>query len=349
MSKSTHLNYPYSSEFQEIASSQESEPTGKIDGDGLDCDQDYLDMSDLVCDEENYLVQETAQKAYTHTKIVPSYGLHLLYIRICCYELDVGDLIMSMVVHQFNFRKNHKLLRSAIDLYYYNRPAAVNKYGHIGYWNVAGISNFCGVFMGYENFNENINNWNMSSAKTTKNMFKGATKFNKPLNRWNMSNVDEMSGMFDGACNFNQSINSWNISKCHTLNGMFMNAHRFNQPLDKWDTSSIINMNNVFNCAYDFNQDISLWNMEKVKNMECTFANAHKFNHDISTWTLKNIVVLRGVFNGTHSFIYIKEFLMKLSITTRTIHGNEYIINIRGYIGHNHRTDRGKVGLQKIR
>lgn len=56
MSKLNHSNYPCSSKSQGTANSQELELTEQTDGDGPYFDQDFLDMSDLVCDEENYLI-----------------------------------------------------------------------------------------------------------------------------------------------------------------------------------------------------------------------------------------------------------------------------------------------------
>ena len=338
MRKLTHLNRPCSLESQGTANSQELKQIEKTDEDGPNSDQDLFDMSDLICDEDNYLIQNVSQKECNYLDF-PCYALHLFYLKIYNYEPAIADYIMSMVVFQFNFRRNYKQLRSAVSLYYWNKSVALDKYGHIAYWNVSNISNFSDLFMGYENFDENINSWNMSSAKTTKNMFKGATKFNQPLDKWDMSNVTDMAGMFQDTERFNQPINGWNTSKCTTIMDMFKNARDFNQPLDKWNTSKVINMDKVFYNTEKFDQDISSWDVGNVKTMIQIFAHSKSFDQDLSKWKFENLHVLRGPFIKANTFSHGKEFATAL-LTARY-----YRKTI--YIGHNYRIDRGPIGQLK--
>ena len=343
MSKLIHSNRLDSSKYQEDGNSQETEQIEQTHEDCSNFDQDFLDMSDLVCDEDNYQIPKNIQKTSGYLENVSCYTLHLMYVNIYCYEPDIADLIMSLVVFQFNFKNNHKLLKKAVCIYCHNRMKAVDIYGHIAYWNVSRISNFSGLFMGQKLFNDNINNWNMSNAKTTKNMFKGAISFNQPLDKWDMSNVEDMSSMFHDAFNFNQSINKWNVSKCKTLRDMFQNARKFNQPLNDWDTSNITHLDQTFMYACNFNQDISSWDVSKVYSMLYTFAHAYKFNCDLSKWKFNRIHIIRGIFARANSFKYATEFYNMLSN-----YCPEYRLgNGIGFIGHNYRIDRGPVGILK--
>lgn len=308
------------------------ENTGELDP---DLDPDYLDMSDLVCDEDNCLSEENILEAKRLESDQRCYALHLFYVKIYCHEPDIADFIRSMVVYEFNFEDNIKLLRKAVAWYCSGRQSAVDRFGHIAYWNVSKITNFSNLFAKQKHFNDNINTWDMSSATTTKNMFAGATSFNRPLDKWKMGNVTEMTGMFMGATSFNQPINTWDTSKCTKVMNMFACAKSFDQPLDMWDMSNVIITEKMFYGAEKFNQDISGWKMMNVSRMSFMFANAHRFNQDISKWDLFNIRSMMGVFLNAKSFTYHKEFIRKMMKISEII--NSRYVSMSGYIGHNFR------------
>lgn len=310
------------------------------DGPDPDSDQDYFDMSDLVCDEDNCLSEAYAHKAENLKPDQSSCTLHLFYMAINCYEPDIGDFIRSLVVYEFNFENNHKLLKKAVAWYCSGRKSAVDRFGHIAYWNVSKITNFSSLFAKQKHFNDNINTWDMSSAKTTKNMFMGAESFNRPLGKWKMGNVIDMSGMFSDATNFNQPINTWDMSKCEKTTHMFDHANSFNQPLNMWNMSGVKNTEYMFAYARKFNQDISNWDMTKVERLSFMFINASSFDQDISEWNLFYVMSMRGVFMNAKSFRQYPKFIRKIvKIWEGTNRRSAYPMN--GYIGHNYRMERG--------
>ena len=62
MSKLIHSNRLDSSKYQEDGNSQETEQIEQTHEDCSNFDQDFLDMSDLVCDEDNYQIPKNIQK-----------------------------------------------------------------------------------------------------------------------------------------------------------------------------------------------------------------------------------------------------------------------------------------------
>lgn len=318
----------------------------------LDLDEDpgedleYVDMSDLICDEDNYIILADDQKM-TNLKIIHKcYTLHLIYVKIYNYEPDIANLIRGMVVHQFNFGNNLKLLKKAVAMYCDQRETAIDKYGHIGYWNVSKINNFTSLFAGRSDFNDNINSWDMSNAINIKNMFKDAHSFNKPLDQWKLGNVTDMSGVFHNAVNFNQPIDKWDTSSCKTMTSMFENAENFDQPIGDWNTSNVKQTKKMFYNAKKFNQPIGNWDMSMVNIATEMLYGAISFKQDVSGWTLSNIKNIRGIFVGTE-ITHRDAFYYKLCMTMHRNNNYRSAIPVKGYLGHHYRVRDDELGHQK--
>jgi len=78
------------------------------------------------------------------------------------------------------------------------------------------------------------------------NMFLGAENFNQNIDSWNVANVTNMYGMFGGAKNFNQNIGSWNVANVTDMRYMFIGAENFNQNISSWNFEKVTNMLRMF-------------------------------------------------------------------------------------------------------
>lgn len=103
-----------------------------------------------------------------------------------------------------------------------------------------------------------------SYITSTSNMFLGADQFNQDISMWDTSNVTNMSGMFDNAETFNQDISGWDVSNVTNMMFMFRYAHKFNQPIGSWNVQNATNMKSMFESAPVFNQDLSKWCVRKI-------------------------------------------------------------------------------------
>ena len=62
-------------------------------------------------------------------------------------------------------------LDEAIELWFENKDEAIEKYGIIGTWNTYLINDMSNLFIGYEDFDEDISNWDVSNVINVENMF----------------------------------------------------------------------------------------------------------------------------------------------------------------------------------
>jgi len=97
----------------------------------------------------------------------------------------------------------------------YKDGSAYAHCGLIGTWDVSAVSSMSYVFMGYDEFNEDISGWDVSNVTDMSGMFHEPNgyfmKFNQDISGWDVSNVRKMAEMFysyAGAA-FNQDLSGW--------------------------------------------------------------------------------------------------------------------------------------------
>ncbi len=172
----------------------------------------------------------------------------------------------------------------------------------IGNWNTGNVTIMGVMFLFANSFNQDISNWDTSKVTSMTSMFYNAKSFNQPLGNWNTSNVLDMEFMFFNALSFNQDIGNWNTSKVIEMDNMFTNAKVFNQDISHWNTSEVVHMNGMFQNAEVFNQNIRNWNTSKVYYMHEMFSNAKAFNQNIGSWNTSSVFHMHGMFSGATSF-----------------------------------------------
>jgi len=110
------------------------------------------------------------------------------------YEPGILDLI-QYYMKTYTFKTKQEL-QDAVDLWCENRADALEKYGHISYWDVSQITDMSKLFQDAIEFNQPIGYWDVSSVTNMSYMFNSAEKFNQPIGNWDVSKVTIMDEMF---------------------------------------------------------------------------------------------------------------------------------------------------------
>lgn len=90
-------------------------------------------------------------------------------------------------------------LRTATSLWVNNRNEALGHYGPIDTWDVSGVTDMEGIFLGFTTFNDYIGDWDVSNVTNMTAMFYGAQAFNQDISSWNVEKVTSMTEMFTDA------------------------------------------------------------------------------------------------------------------------------------------------------
>jgi hypothetical protein len=161
-------------------------------------------------------------------------------------------------------------INSAVSDWTTNPTTATTKYGSIGGWNVAAVTDMGDLFKETA-FNQNLAGWNTASVSNMGSMFFQAAAFNQNIGRWNTAKVSRMDGMFQSAAAFNQNIAGWNTALVSDMFLMFFSATTFYQNLGAWNTASVSDMRSMLYQAAAFNQNIAGWNTASVSDMSFMF------------------------------------------------------------------------------
>jgi surface protein len=110
-------------------------------------------------------------------------------------------------------------------------------YGHISLWDTSLVTDMNQLFMGHNDFNDDISLWDVSKVTTMESMFNQATSFNQPLEGWSVGGVTTMEDMFYYATSFNQPLEGWNVEGVTTMEAMFSGADSLEQ-VPSWKVES---------------------------------------------------------------------------------------------------------------
>ena len=124
-------------------------------------------------------------------------------------------------------------IRTAVDLWFSNRAAAMATYGHVSTWETRGVTNMSYLFCAHELF---------SSCNPA------AESFDDDVGAWDTSRVTDMSYMFAGCPNFNQDIGDWRLDRVTDMRGMFDGAEWFDQDLG-WCVADDANLDDAFSAS----------------------------------------------------------------------------------------------------
>ena len=112
-------------------------------------------------------------------------------------------------------------LRVAVAQWRTDRPEALRRYGPIGEWNTADVTDMSALFRKWVDFDDPLDGWDTRRVTTMAKMF-DYTDFNQPLH-FDTGRVVDMSYMFSGAKRFNQPLR-FNTANVTTMASMFYHS-----------------------------------------------------------------------------------------------------------------------------
>ena len=136
-------------------------------------------------------------------------------------------------------------LRTATSLWVNNRNAALGHYGPIDTWDVSGVTDMEGIFLGFATFNDFIGDWDVSNVTNMTAMFYGAQAFNGDLSTWNVEKVTSMTEMFNDAGISPIFVSTWSpfsltvATGFMTLADTVQNTADYDQLLELWGAKAL--------------------------------------------------------------------------------------------------------------
>ena len=94
-------------------------------------------------------------------------------------SIPCQDVILNIFKKAFFKPETTDELKDAVKLWINDEEKALNKYGHISFWNTILITDMNYLFKNAKNFNQPIGNWNVSNVTNMSDMFFNAKKFDE--------------------------------------------------------------------------------------------------------------------------------------------------------------------------
>ena len=121
----------------------------------------------------------------------------------------IVDVLCGMILAYSGIVRSDDDIRTAVEKWCTNRTNAIERYGHISYWDTSAVTNMAELFQNKGDFDDDISKWDVSNVTNMYRMFAYATSFNQPIGAWDTHNVTNMYGMFDDGCPLKQSPPHW--------------------------------------------------------------------------------------------------------------------------------------------
>ena len=101
-------------------------------------------------------------------------------------------LLSASVVAQRTPITNRNI-KSAVSDWRTSPTNATTKYGDIGGWNVATVTDMSKLFFSKDGFNEDLGRWNVASVSNMYCLFSEAAAFDQNIGSWNTAKVSNMN------------------------------------------------------------------------------------------------------------------------------------------------------------
>ena len=114
-------------------------------------------------------------------------------------------VLCNMILSYSGIVRSDDDIRTAVEEWCTNRTNAIERYGHISYWDTSAVTNMARLFENKGDFDDDISKWDVSNVTTMRSMFYEARSFNQPIDAWDTHNVTNMRHMFDNGCPLKES------------------------------------------------------------------------------------------------------------------------------------------------
>ena len=93
-------------------------------------------------------------------------------------------MLCSMILSYSGIVRSDDDIRTAVEAWCTNRTNAIERYGHISYWDTSAVTNMAGLFRAKRDFDDDISKWDVSNVTNMYGMFANARSFNQPIGAW---------------------------------------------------------------------------------------------------------------------------------------------------------------------
>lgn len=192
-------------------------------------------------------------------------------------------------VQTFKIRNNN--IRKAVRLWMSDRTTARRVYGPIQSWDTSSVTAMDSLFLGSENFDEDISAWDVSNVRSMQWIFYNSGNFTADVSGWDVSNVADMTMAFAYAKNFKANVAEWNTRSVKSLWYTFAYSSHVQANISNWNTASVTSMQGTFQHSSKLEPGDTLsWDTTNVEDMTHVLTNASWFSH-VFCWNFTRVSV----------------------------------------------------------
>lgn len=187
----------------------------------------------------------------------------------------------------FKIRNNN--IRKAVRLWMSDRTTARRVYGPIQSWDTSSVTAMDSLFLGSENFDEDISAWDVSNVRSMQWIFYNSANFTADVSGWDVSRVADMTMSFAYAKNFKADVSKWNTGSVKSLWYTFAYSASVQAEIAHWNTASVTSMQGTFQHSSQLEPGDTLrWDTNNVEDMTHVLSNATWFNQ-VFCWNLTKV------------------------------------------------------------
>jgi len=189
----------------------------------------------------------------------------------------------------FKIRNNN--IRKALRLWMSDPTTARRVYGPIEKWDTRRVTAMDSLFLGSQNFGEDISKWDVSNVRSMQWLFYNSANFTADISRWDVSQVTDMTMAFAYTTNFKSDVSMWDTSAVSSLWYSFAYSSDFEGNISNWNTASVTSMQGTFQHSSRLDPGGKLqWDTTQVEDMTHVLSNASWFNH-VVCWNVTSASV----------------------------------------------------------
>jgi surface protein len=187
------------------------------------------------------------------------------------------------------FKIKDSNIRKAVRLWMTDRTTARRVYGPIESWDTRMVTTMDSVFLGSENFSEDISAWDTSYVKSMQWIFYNSANFSADISSWDVSRVTDMTMAFAYAKSFQGDVSKWDTGSVKTLWYTFAYSMGLKADVSSWNTASVTSMQGTFQHSTGLELEKTLhWDTTNVEDMTHVFSNVSRFDQ-ILCWNLTSV------------------------------------------------------------